>query len=873
MSASPLRLSFPPLPQPVDDVQENLSSALADRYAVERKLGAGGMATVFLARDVKHDRSVAIKVLHPELAATLGADRFEREIRVAGKLQHPNILGMYDSGNANGLLYYVMPFVEGESVRDRLDRESQLPVEDAVQIALEVADALGYAHAKGIVHRDIKPDNIMLSGGHALVADFGIARAIEEGGPGGAGKLTVTGMSLGTPVYMAPEQSAGEKVTPTADLYSLGCVLYEMLAGEPPFSGKNGAQIMAKHALEAVPSVRIVRPNVPEQVEQAIFAAMAKVPSDRPQTAAEFMEILGVPMGATSTRRAVMRVTSAYPAAGTVNLQGVTSQFQAAPVPVPFWRRPAAIASTLVVLALGAFGTWKIFGSPRASAESLAAGGLDPATVGVLYFDDQSRDSSLRYVADGLTDGLISTLSQVQGLSVISRTGVEQFRGTTLGLDSIARTLRSGTLVRGSVEPAGSDLRVNVSLVDGSGADFERRSFTLPAADITKVRDSLTAQVAELIRLKVGGEVRLKEQRAGTSNAQAWSLVQRAEQRHRQGERAAGSGDLAGMDSAFLAADSLLRVAEQADARWIEPSLARANLFYRRTRLIRRDPIAIKPLIDSGLAITEHALTLDAENADALELRGNLRYWGLLVGIEPDDAKAEALLLGAKADFEKATTLNPRQAGAWASLSHLYYRTSTGVDVNLAARRALEADAFLGNANVILDRLFLSSWDLEQFTDAERWCNESRRRFPGRIESVKCQLQLLATRAKDPDTTKARILGDSMVAVTAEQRRPLQRLHANMWNAAVFARAKQPAQARSLVTSSIGNAEVDPTRDLAFTGAFVYTLLGDKDAAIDLLKLYLSANPGRRRAFADDAGWLFRPLQDTPAFRQLVGGS
>ncbi len=219
-----------------------LRVSIGDRYTIERELGRGGMATVFLARDVKHDREVAIKVLHPELSASIGAERFEREIKLAAKLQHPHILGLYDSGNADGLLYYVMPFVRGEALRDRLDREGMLPVEDALRITLEVCSALNYAHEQGIVHRDIKPENILLSGEHSLVADFGIARAANDASQQ---KLTQTGMAVGTPVYMAPEQSTGDPVGPTADIYSLGCMLYEMLAGEPPFTGPNAMAIMA----------------------------------------------------------------------------------------------------------------------------------------------------------------------------------------------------------------------------------------------------------------------------------------------------------------------------------------------------------------------------------------------------------------------------------------------------------------------------------------------------------------------------------------------------------------------------------------------------------------------------------------------------
>jgi serine/threonine-protein kinase len=264
----------------VSEILSRLQAALVDRYAIQRELGRGGMATVYLAKDLKHDREVAIKVLHPELAATIGPERFDREIRIAAKLQHPNILGLFDSGEADGLLYYVMPFIYGESLRDKLNRDHMLPVEQAVHIALEVADALGYAHSLGIIHRDIKPENIMLSGGHALVADFGIARAASAAG--GSAKLTETGMAVGTPLYMSPEQAVGEQVGPTADLYSLGCVLFEMLTGHPPFTGTNARQIMARHAMEPVPSIQVVRDTVPDHVEDAVMACLNKVVADRP---------------------------------------------------------------------------------------------------------------------------------------------------------------------------------------------------------------------------------------------------------------------------------------------------------------------------------------------------------------------------------------------------------------------------------------------------------------------------------------------------------------------------------------------------------------------------------------------------------------
>jgi hypothetical protein len=278
-----------------------LTTALADRYRLERELGAGGMATVYLAHDLKHDRKVAIKVLRPELAAVIGAERFLREIRTIANLQHPHILGLIDSGEVRGTAYYVMPFVEGESLRDRLTREKQLPIADAVRLATQVAGALDYAHRHGVIHRDIKPENVMLHDGSALVADFGIALAVSSAG--GGSRMTETGMSLGTPHYMSPEQAMGEReITARSDVYALGAMTYEMLVGEPPFTGPTAQAIVAKVMTAEPAGLTAQRRSVPPAVEDAVLTALAKLPADRFATAAEFSMALTAP--ATATRRA-----------------------------------------------------------------------------------------------------------------------------------------------------------------------------------------------------------------------------------------------------------------------------------------------------------------------------------------------------------------------------------------------------------------------------------------------------------------------------------------------------------------------------------------------------------------------------------------
>src|SRR5215217_4653706 len=272
------------------DLLGRLQSALADRYRLDREAGAGGMATVYLAQDIRHGRPVAVKVLRPELAAVIGAERFLAEIKLTANLQHPHILPLFDSGETDSFLFYVMPFVKGETLRDRMNREKQLPVAEALRITAEVASALDYAHRQGVVHRDIKPENILLHDGSALVADFGIALAASKAS---GARMTETGMSLGTPHYMSPEQAMGEReITPRSDVYALGAVLYEMLTGEPPFTGSTAQAVVARVLTENPRPLMTQRHTIPRHVEAAVLTALEKLPADRFETASEFADAL-----------------------------------------------------------------------------------------------------------------------------------------------------------------------------------------------------------------------------------------------------------------------------------------------------------------------------------------------------------------------------------------------------------------------------------------------------------------------------------------------------------------------------------------------------------------------------------------------------
>jgi len=482
-------------------VPPRLSASLSDRYRVERELGAGGMATVYLAHDLKHDRDVAIKVLHEDLAATIGAERFLREIKIEARLTHPHILPMLDSGESAGFLYYVMPYVEGESLRDRLNREKQLAVEDALQISREVVDALSYAHAHGVVHRDIKPENILLESGHAVVADFGIAHAIDHAG---GDKLTGTGIALGTPAYMSPEQAAGSKdLDGRSDLYSLGCVLFEMLAGRPPFVGPTADNVVHQHLTAEPPNITGIRPAVPAQVAATLERALAKTPADRFNPVALFAEALGScgsPTGA-----------AASPVAA-----------------VPFrrarsWQRLAllGVATVVVIAGAAAVGRWIRPGSH----ESGMVPGNPRTKIAVLPLQDLTSDTAHAYFAGGLHDEILTQLAKISSLTVISRTSVLSYVGKSTPLRQIASELGVGTIMEGTVQAVHGRLRVNVQLIDATtDAHLWAESYDRTLDDAFAIE----SDIAQKIVAAVGAALTSGEQQglavAPTANAEAYRL-------------------------------------------------------------------------------------------------------------------------------------------------------------------------------------------------------------------------------------------------------------------------------------------------------------------------------------------------------------
>ena len=832
-------------------ILEELREALREQYAVESEVGRGGMATVFVAEDLKHGRRVAIKVLSPELSSSMDGDRFKREIQIAARLSHPHILPVFDSGEANGLLYYVMPFVEGESLRGRLKRETQLAIEDAITITCEVADALSYAHSFGVVHRDIKPENILLHGGHAVVADFGIARVIQDAG---GEKLTQTGMSVGTAAYMSPEQFSGEHVDGRSDMYSLACVLYEMLVGEVPFTGPNAIAIMARHTMELPPSIQIVRGTVPDELEGAIMHALEKVPADRFATVAQFKEAL-LGQGATST---YTRRTRAY-----------TKQHEAATQARGVRRRRRTLAYGAALIALLA-------------ASSLAARyywvhrrpiseGVDLRRIAVRYIENETKDSTLSHVADGLTESLIGQLSRVDGLNVISASGVAPYRSTDVPDDSVGRALRAGMLVHGSLDESGKQLRVSINLVDGkSGASIQRASFSVGRGEFLRARDSLASTVADLLRQTLGNEIQLREQQNGTSSVEAWTLVQQASNATRDAERLVASGDPAGAQRRLSDADSLAAMAAKADPRWTEPFVSRAAVAFRQARL-SREPAKTTELIQQGVARADEALAIDPSEPTALELRGTLNYYKITKGFVPDENEAKKIIDDAERDLREAVRIAPHQATAWNALSVLQYGKKNVPESYLDAQKAYEADAFLRSAPDILWRLYATSYDLEQFPPAERWCDEGRSRFPKDPRFTLCELHLMITKAEEPNPAKAWKVSQELTRLTPQQDTAAQRRLGQIFVAIVLSRAGLRDSAHHVLERSRADTDIDPRGELVGYEALARTFLGEHEEAISLLERYLTAHPEHRAGFAKVNSWWWRDLQKDPRFKTVAG--
>jgi serine/threonine-protein kinase len=798
-----------------------VAAALAGRYRIERELGRGGTATVYLAHDLRHARQVAIKVLYPELAASLGTDRFLREIQIASGLAHPNILALYDSGEAEGLLYYVMPYIEGESLRHRLRREIQMPVGEALRVAREVAEALAHAHRHGIVHRDVKPENILLDRDHALVADFGVARAIETAS---SDRLTETGLAVGTAVYMSPEQAGGVgRVDGRSDIYSLGCVLYEMLAGEPPYGGSTSQAIIAKHMQAPVPKLRVVRPAVSPSVQAIVDRALAKVSADRFTDAAAMALRLG----------------------------------EAAADPGPPRRRPVMLGALALLGTAGllsiALGRWG-----RAPGDDEGAG--ETPRVAVLYLDADSNDAPVRRLADAITEELIYELSGVNALRVVSRNVVQPFRGKTVPVDSLAAALGVNTIVEGRALRWGSRLRVRVQLINARTETYvDSLSLEAPVSDsVTFARDA-AQRIAAGLRRSMGREVRVQQAGAGSRSPAARDLARKAQRVREEALELADSPhaeDVATALDGLRRSDSLLARAQAVDGTWGRSWVERGWIAAEVSELSAG--AARQAALEEALRLADEAARQMPDSVSPLELRGTVRarlVWELQAAPEETDRIARA-----ETDLRTALDRDSTLVRGWETLARLLWSKGNLGEAAIAARRAMQEDTYLTEALNVYDELFFDDLMLGNFAQAREWCRRGRVAFPLQWRFAQCELTLMRHDPEvvpNPDSAWALVRALERLDPADRARsdgREYHLIYRPVVAATISALGGRPEVARAAIARARQAVRGDSTLglDLDYDEAVLRAALGDRARARKLLAQYVAARPFARDQLARD---------------------
>jgi serine/threonine-protein kinase len=901
----------------VGDLTDGLREALADRYAIERELGRGGMATVYLAQDLRHDRPVALKLLHPELAQALGPERFQREIRFAARLQHPHILTVLDSGEVHpersegpARLWFTMPFVEGESLRARLNRERQLPMEDALRIAREAADALDYAHQQGIIHRDIKPENILISRRHALVADFGVARALDASG--GAHGLTETGMTVGTPAYMSPEQASGDRVLDgRTDIYSLGIVLYEMLAGETPFSGATAQAMIARRFTETARPLRTIRETVPMAVEEAVAKALAKAPADRFESAGEFGRALETrPEATIAATMAASQVSQAStPAAGPSTARG----------PDQPRRRQAFPRSAMLVVFGFVIGLGVLFGWIRRHGAAETSTDASPKKLAVLPFENLGRPED-EYFADGITDEVRGKLAALPGLQVTASGSSAQYKKTAKTPQQIGQELGVQYILVGKVrwervEGGQSRVRVSPELVQTATASTKwQQPFDAGLTDVFQVQADVASRVAQALDVALGvGE---KQALAGkpTANLSAYDL-------YLQGNEAASGFDAVapaelrraiGYYERAVALDSTFALA------WAQLSRAHTYIHWTGVPTVA-DEVAALSSAERALALSHdlpegHLALGDYYNLIKLDWARALEEYSKGRKLAPNNAelqKGEGLVARSQGRWEEsqaaltqAQALDPRSIGTARRLTYNLLRLHRFPEALEQADRALALDRRAPDLYETKASIYLAQGDLPSArqvmegakgnvepTELVAWfatyfdlfwvLNEEQQQLllrlppgPFNDDRLSWGLALAGTYGLRGDSARARIYGDSArIAGEAQLRDAPDDGQLNVLQGVALAYAGHKAEAIKLGERAV--ALLPPTKD-AYLSTYIehqlvriYLLTGELEKALNHLEALL------KQPYYLTPAWLridptFDPVRKNPRFEKLV---
>jgi serine/threonine-protein kinase len=823
---------------------EQIRAALKGRYDIDRPVGEGGMAVVWLAHDVKHDRRVAVKLLRRELSLSIGAERFAREIAIAAKLNHPNIVGVIDSGvvEAGGvqLPYYVMPLVEGPSVRDLLESEGPMSVDEALRLSAEVADALDFAHARGVVHRDVKPGNILIQAGHALVADFGIARAIDLS-VGGAAAATTESV-VGTPIYMSPEQCRGDaQVDGRSDIYSLGCVLYEMLAGSPPFEASTPQAVSVAHCNTPVPPLEPRRPGLPASVQALVNRALAKAPADRFATAGEM-------------RRELER------------LRTRTSAPTQVLAPVPPRRRGWLVAGGVVATLLFTAVAWRLASRPAHPT-------LPPVADGVVVLSGfVDRSGTMGDEGARLNDALRAELQDVPGLRVVDAS--EQPDAPP---DSLRQRYGADWIVRGAVDRAGDSVGVSIRMVDaasgrelGGAARWDRDVPALHRAVAVRessspfgmVRRTLATQMQErrLQRLEPDSGVLAIRERAllivGNAETAIYELgpsralaqLATADSLLMEAERRRPDGVVATLTRAYLAGVTAT-FAAFAREQWPDSTaLPRPADFFRR-----------------GIALADSAVERAPNLPDGWAMRASLA--AELMSFDGDSSAVPRVL----ADFQQANKLDPNRTDTWLAQASLETYVGDLRSALYAVRRAQEADRLHLRGGYVDYKRFQAEVALERFDSAAVACTEGAARYPSYLLLRTCGAELAGLRSSSAsDATRLLVLADSIAGLEKAEVAPSMVSQLRFYAAAVLWRAglaDSGERVYTRATAGWGEA-VDP--NVLRDAAYARMVRGDADSALTLLARAVRAAPTFAPGTMRDAR--FAPLRRDPAFGGAMQG-